>query len=125
MLYVIVFFLCLIVLLLYCNSSHYMHMHLPFFFTLSLEVLTPWICISRSMYILSCRSCIWRGSNTLRGAGVPLLDHPFLVFSCFLIPITFIILYIGLSVCSVPLFLCYHCVRNLYVILQWLSCHHS
>ena len=39
-------------------------------------------------------------------------------FLAFIIPIVSMIICIGLSTCSIPLFLCYHCVRNLFVILQ-------
>jgi len=88
----------------------------PFlYFTHSLGVITPWICTSRSMYILYCWSCIWRGSHALRGARVPLLDRPFLVLSILLLSFIHVVPFDSiLDFYSILLFLCYHCVRYLY-----------
>jgi len=61
-----------------------MHVHLLLYSTRSLWDLTPWICIFRSIYILSYWPGIWRESQVSWGAKVLLLDHPFSVFLTFL-----------------------------------------
>ena len=87
-----------------------------FILTHSLGVLALWIYISRSAAIYYW-SGIWRGSHTLRGARVPLfliIGIPALLFMLFPDSI-----YITSSYHFFPLFICYYCVRYLYVILQW------
>ena len=63
--------------------SHYVHTGyaralFPYFYTLN-GVLTPWICTSIYMVVIFYWSGYWGGAYALRGAGVLLLDHPFLV----------------------------------------------
>jgi len=102
-----IFFICSHVI---CTCTFY------FILIHSLGVLTSWICISRSMVIYYW-SCIWRELHVLRGAGVSLfLIIGSLTLLFMLFPDS---IYIMSSYHFFPLFICYHCVRYLYVILQW------
>ena len=86
-----------------------------FILTHSLGVLTPWVCISISMTFYYW-SGFRRGSHASWEAGVSLffiIGIPSLLFMLLLDSI-----YIASS-CHFFLFICYHCVRYLYVILQW------
>ena len=82
----------------------------------SLGVLTPWICISRSVVIYYW-SGIGRGSQARWGARVSLF------FIIGILSLLFMLfpdsIYIMSSCHLFPLFICYHWVIYLYVILQW------
>jgi len=95
--------------------THYMHVHLP---THSLGVSDS-LDLHIQVYV-----CYIAGQ--VFGEDLTPYEEPEFSWSSFLsifllsfIPIIFMILCIGLSGCSIFLFLWYHCVRNLYVILQW------
>jgi len=94
----------------------------PFILTHSLGVLTPYICVSRSMAIYYW-SGIWRGSHAFWGALSSLCSK--LVLSLYFIPVVSCdSRYIGLIAYSFPLFICYH-VWLFISYIAMLSCHHS
>ena len=90
------YFLFQFILLSYVHI--YMNVHLPFYsytFTKSSNFLE----LHNQICSIYCWSGIWRGSQTSWGARVLLHDSPVSVsFLLFLIPIIFMILYIGLMI---------------------------
>ena len=97
------------------------------YFTHSLGVFwLPWICTSRSKDVSLCGSGIYMHYEELR---ILLLDRSALVsFLHFIFSHIFLdSLYFGLSMYSIWIIhiIVISCVRKLYAILQWLSCHLS
>ena len=76
------------------------------------------------LLMLSCWSGIWRGSHTLQGAGVLLLDRPFSIFFCFSLVLLFPYSAHWTHACSISLFICYHVWTSICTIAVILI-HHS
>jgi len=95
----------------------------PFILTHSLGVLTRWICISRSMYIILLIRYLER-ITPYRSQSSRCLILQFRYLFLFFIPVAFMILYIAFSTCFIPLFFCYHVWTSICVIAVILI-HHS
>ena len=93
------------------------------YFTHSFGVLNPWICTSRSLYVILLIRYSEKIIGILRRWSL-LLDHSFRYFltSLFLLILWFCAFD---SVLVIFLYSSVIMYEHLYVLLQWLSCHHT
>jgi len=96
----------------------------PFILTHSLEVLTPWICTSRSLYITLLSRYLERITRLTRSRSSLTWSSLLGIFLLFFVPIAVIILCIGLGIYSIPLFICYH-VWTFICSIAVILIHHS
>ena len=97
----------------------YMHVHLSFY---SYTLIGKSDSLDLHIQVFACylTDQVFREDTSHRSQSSLYLIFQFrYLFLLFFITVASMILYIGLIAYSIHLFICYHCDRYLYVILQW------